>query len=106
MFLEKFLSIGFKFHCYNELGAGKTYEYKYYPDYMDDKHYTLVVFQHYQSSNKDWRLYVHNNSDGSFFDSHMQISDHADWNRNYINNMIDEIFKSEMRDLLLENILN
>ena len=104
MFLKKFLTIGFKFHSYDELPAGKVYEYKYYPDYMDDKHYTLVVFEHYQCSNKDWRLYIHNNSDGSFLDSPFQINDHSEWNRNYINNMIDEIFKSEIRDMKLKEL--
>lgn len=104
MFLERFLSIGFKFHSYDEPGAGKAYEYKYYPDYMGDTHYTLIVFKNNNSYGKDWRLYIHNNSDGSYVESPMQISDYTDSNRNYINNKIDEIFQSEMRDLLLEEL--
>ena len=104
MFLERFLSMGFKFHSYDEPGAGKAYEYKYYPDYMSDTHYTLIVFKHYKSDNNDWRLYIHNNSDGSYVESPMQISDYTDSNRNYINNKIGEIFQSEMRDLLLEEL--
>ena len=102
--LERFLSIGFRFHSYDEPGAGKAYEYKYYPDYMGDKHYTLIVFKHYYSSNNDWRLYIHNNSDVSYVESPMQISDYTDSNRNYINNKIDEIFQSEMRDNKLKEL--
>lgn len=106
MFLERFLSIGFKFHSCDEPGAGKAYEYKYYPDYMVDKHYTLVVFKFNSDSHCDWRLYIHNNQDYTYSDSIFQVGDHTEWNRNYINNNIDKIFQSEMRDLLLENILN
>ena len=106
MILERFLSIGFRFHSYTEPGAGKAYEYKYYPDYMSDTHYTLIVFKHYKykSDNNDWRLYIHNNSDVSYVESPMQISDYTDSNRNYINNKIDEIFQSEMRDNKLKEL--
>lgn len=104
--LDRFLSVGFRFHSYDEPGAGKAYEYKYYPDYLGDKHFTLIVFKFNSGSGCDWRLYVHYNSDYTYSDSLFQISDYVDWNRNYINNKIDEIFKAELRDLLLENLLN
>jgi hypothetical protein len=104
--LDRFLSVGFKFHSYDEPGAGKAYEYKYYPDYMGDRHYTLVVFKFNSGSGCDWRLYVHNNSDYKYVDSIFQIGDWTDSNRDYISSQIDKIFNAELRDLLLENLLD
>jgi len=104
--LDRFLSVGFKFHSYDEPGAGKAYEYKYYPDYLGDKHYTLVVFKFNSGSRCDWRLYVHNNSDYTYVDSIFQIGDWTDSNRDYISSQIDKIFNAELRDLLLENLLD
>jgi hypothetical protein len=104
--LDRFLSVGFKFYRYDEPGAGKAYEYKYYPDYLGDKHYTLVVFKFNSGSGCDWRLYVHNNSDYKYVDSIFQIGDWTDSNRDYISSQIDKIFNAELRDLLLENLLD
>ena len=103
MILDIFLKIGFRFFSYDEPGAGKAYEYKYYPDYLDDKHYTLIVFKVYYSESLDWRLYVHN-TDGSFNDSIFQISDGCESNINFIYNKIYKTFVLEMRDIKLQEL--
>ena len=73
---------------------------------MDDKHYTLIIFKFNSGSGCDWRLYVHNNSDYKYVDSIFQIGDWTDSNRDYISSQIDKIFNAELRDLLLENLLD
>ena len=74
--LRKFKKIGF------EIVKKKSncLEYKYYPNYLKDTHYTLVVFSSWcnmmsekrepmMKFHTDWRLYEHKNVDGSFVSS-------------------------------------
>lgn len=122
--LNRFLEIGFKLkseEITNSKGVLRHYHYK--PDYLNGDHYTLVTFKSsgnvitmgYDKSGKmsrevkpntstDFRLYIHN-SDGKYVSSLIQISDGNDWNRNYINEKIDEIFKSEIRQNKLAQLL-
>ena len=42
--IDMFLEIGFKLVKQEDTEVGYVREYKYYPDYMEDKHYRLVRF--------------------------------------------------------------
>lgn len=102
--LELFIEIGFTLHKEGNTGIGETQELKYYPDYLYDKHYTLVTFKHNNYNGKptgtDFRLYIHNNIDGSYFRSPFQTS-----NLESVILNVNKIFKSELRDIKLNNIL-
>jgi hypothetical protein len=76
--------------------------YKYYPRYMRDTHYTLVVFV--TRFSRDYRLYIHNNCDGSYNDSLFQISDSTNWTIKYLHEEISNVFKVELRKNKLESI--
>jgi len=103
-FLDRFLEIGFTKYKDGTTSIGKSSEYKYYPDYLGDNHYTLVTFTHYTSLDTDYRLYIHS-ANGGFVDSIFQLSGGKDWNDNYLNKKFDEIFVREVRDVKLNNII-
>jgi hypothetical protein len=110
MFLNKFLQIGFKQSKPETWsGAGWGMEFTYYPDYLGDNHYTLVTFTHGKDAgireNTEYRLYIHRNLDGKFIDSPFQLSYTTDWNKNYLDNKFNEIFKFELRDSKIIDIL-
>jgi alpha-L-fucosidase len=110
-------TIGFKFNkSYDNNGetkmAGVAYEYKYYPEYFTDKHYTLILFYSTIESLEskkiltitEHRLYIHN-SDGSYNDSPYQLSSWSKDNRNYIMEKINKIFSLELRDQKLNKLI-
>lgn len=82
-----------------ETDVGYVNEYKYYPSYMVDKHYTLVTFKYKYGYLTIYRLYVHNNVDGSYYDNIFDTSD-----VDYIYNKLNKIFKREFRKMKLERI--
>ena len=90
--------------------CGLSREYTYYPNYLGDNHYTLVTFTHGSESgireNTEYRLYIHRNLDGKYVDSRFQLSYDRDWNKNYLDNKFKEIFKFELRDSKLKELLN
>ena len=102
--LELFIEIGFTLHKEGNTGIGETQELKYYPDYLYDKHYTLVTFKHNNYNGKptgtDFRLYIHNNIDGSYFTSPFQTS-----NLDSVILNVNKILKSELREIKVNNIL-
>jgi len=68
----------FSLYGKDKTDAGRSFEYKYFPEYMKNTHYTLVIFIHKSDLKRDFRLYLHNNSNGSYNDSYFQISDSCD----------------------------
>jgi len=120
---HKLKSIGFQLDkdmkFKSNVGIGLNY--KYYPEYLGDNHYTLVIFisknktkdgywpmideedtsKEYRS--RDFRLYIHD-KDGKYIDSKFQLSDHCDWNIKCLNKTINEIFYREIRKMKLERI--
>lgn len=95
----------FSLHKRGKTSMGRIFEYKYHPRYMKNTHYTLVLFIHKNSLTRDFRLYLHNKN-GSFNKSFFQISDHSDWNINFLNEQIDNIFGVEFRNLKLKRLLS
>lgn len=111
MFLNRFLEIGFEQSKPETwFGAGWGREYAYYPDYLGENHYTLVTFTHGKEdgikNTTEYRLYIHRNLDGKFVDSPFQLSYDRDWSKNYLDNKFNEIFKFELRDSKLKELLN
>jgi hypothetical protein len=116
--LTRFKEIGFNFIEFKSTEAGKILEYKYYPNYLSDSHYTLIIFIYwtriYDLFNKkkmkkkicsDWRLYEHKNENDEFLNTPFQISDYNDSSRNFLNRKITEIFSRELRQIKLKRIL-
>jgi len=113
--LSKFKKIGFKCKKKSSTTIGKYLEYKYYPNYLKDAHYTLVVFLSWcrmmsvkgesMKIHTVWRLYEHKNVDGSFVSSLFQISDYNDFGKKYIQEKITETFWRELREIKLKRIL-
>lgn len=84
-------------------------EYKYRPDYLADRHYTLVLFD--EGYGAEFRLYSHWN-DGTFKDSFFQIREkNSFWKRqrelgnDYVDKKLHELFPSELRDLRINELL-
>jgi hypothetical protein len=116
--IDMFLDIGFELVGQEDNEYGYLREYKYYPSYMEDNHYRLVLFTYvnfsmkrYQSNefdcqirDSDWRLYMHRNSDDGFVDSLFQLSDYSDFNKVLIKKYFDRIFSIEIRDKKLEEL--
>jgi hypothetical protein len=102
--IDMFLEIGFKLVKQEDTEVGYVREYKYYPDYMEDKHYTLVRFTYRKGNDNDWRLYIHRNEDGGYVDSPFQLSDYTDRNKVFIKEHFDKIFFAEIRNQKLEKI--
>ena len=110
---HKLKSIGFEYDSKFSSKYGIGLHYKYYPNYLGDNHYTLVIFilRNYTKGyngedlyrSRDFRLYVHA-KDGSFVKSHFQIDDSDDWNKNHLNEVINEIFYRELRQIKLKRI--
>jgi len=109
MFIDRFIEIGFKQIDKMFTSAGCASHFKYYPSYLIDKHYTLVTFSHGKEEsleNCEYRLYVHNNVDGSYADSIFQTTyKHAN-SIKISNEMFDETFKQELKQLLRTQKLN
>jgi hypothetical protein len=111
MFINRFLDIGFKQSKPETwTGTGWGMDFTYYPDYLDENHYTLVTFTHGSESgireNTKYRLYIHRNSDGKYVDIKFDISYTTDWNKNYLDTKFNELFKFELRDSKLKELLN
>ena len=102
--IDMFLEIGFKLVRQEDTEVGYVREYKYYPDYMEDKHYTLVRFTYRKGNDNDWRLYIHRNEDGSYVDSPFQLSDYTNRNKIIIKEHFDKIFLTEIRNQKLKKI--
>jgi hypothetical protein len=118
MFLNRFLEIGFKQSKPETWsGAGWCIEYTYYPNYLGDNHYTLVTFTRILPrelfreeggirENTEYRLYIHVNKDGKYVDSKFQLSYDKYWNKKYLDKQFNVIFKLELRDGKLKELLN
>lgn len=104
--IDMFLEIGFKLVRQKVTEAGYVREYKYYPVYMEDKHYTLIRFtyRYREGSDNDLRLYIHRNEDGGYLESPFQLSDYSDFNKVLIKEHFDRIFLTEIRNQKLEKI--
>ena len=106
--LDIFKSLGFVFYKTTNTSAGSSDEFKYYPDYLDDSHYTLVTFKHKNNITHqygtEFRLYRHKNVKGSFIESPFQITN-SNHNSKYITEKIDVLFINELRDIKLNKIL-
>ena len=97
---KKIINIGFKYHKSSCSDFGRWLEYKYYPSRLNTTHFTLFIFV-YKNYSKQYRLYIHNNSDGSFVDTPFQIYDSF---QHLINAHLNEIFKLELRLLKLNKL--
>jgi hypothetical protein len=102
--IDMFLEVGFKLVKQEDTEFGYIREYKYYPDYMGDNHYTLVLFTYKIGGDTDWRLYIHRNKDGSYVESPFQLSDFTDRNKVFIKDYFNKIFFAEIRNQKLEKI--
>ncbi len=105
MFIDKFIQIGFKEVNRSYPGAGWAIDYKYHPEYLSPRYYTLILFSHSNGEidfeKADYRLYIHNN-DGSFSESIFQTN--YDRCKDYLDDKFKEVFKSEIRDSLLADL--
>ncbi len=108
--IEKMKTIGFSVVRTDYKKLGIYIEYKYYPSYMTDTHYTLGLFDYHNADYADHRLYVHNNSDGSYVASTYQTSSSSQNNATYIDVMLETVFASEILELnrqaTLKDIIN
>jgi hypothetical protein len=92
-------------------GAGWAWDYKYYPSYLGDNHYTLLAFTS-GSDRKicmktEYRLYVHKNIDGSFVSTPFQLTakplmDGTD----LLTQKFEKLFRMELREIEIDKILN
>lgn len=121
LLVNRFIDIGFEIKKSDYTDSSKKVkctEYKYYPDYLLEKHYTLLVVTHEATEIRfngdpsplgtrekiDYRLYTHN-LDGSFHDSIFQMSYESDWDIEYIDKCFNDLFKSELIKKKREDIL-
>jgi hypothetical protein len=130
-FLNRFTEIGF-FQSKPETwtGVGWSREYKYYPEYFDDKHYTLVIYIHdplYRgpdaayswrtntqiSPSSEYRLYLHSTKDLKYIKSEFQVSYfessydslHFITSKMKMEDEFNRLFKLEIREKNLKIIL-
>lgn len=95
-------SIGFE-HIKNERAnsGAMVRTYKYYPKYLNNQHYTLLVFNPKGSLHSDHRLYIHNNG--------IMLSEVVyDINTSKINLLEDhikEVFVREVRTITINEII-
>lgn len=103
--IDEFIKIGFIFYRVVDGTHENCIEYKYYPKYYKDKHYTLVFY-----AGDDYRLYTHRNIDGHFIDSPFQISTHREYGRVRLIEKLSEVFKEEFliinRKNKIDNLIN
>jgi hypothetical protein len=110
---EIITKIGFSLKKTSMPGGGTSYEYIYQPDYLQDNHYTLVIFKSnnyttdYRTKqqlykNIDYRLYTHN-KDGKFVNSPFQIGSHN--NGLLIKREFKKVFKQEFREMLISDLI-
>ena len=102
--IDMFLEIGFELIKQKDGEVCYEREYKYYPDYMEDRHYTLIRFTYIKENYSDWRLYIHENKDGRYVESPFQLSDYTDRNKIIIKEYFDKIFFTEIRNQKLEEL--
>lgn len=104
--IDQMVSIGFRHHCTDSDNGATIYEYKYKPEYLNGKYYHLVIYDYHMTSlSSDHQLNIH--------DPHhrklkivYQISTQSEWGRNTLTDLINDIFKSEIRIVTLNNIIN
>lgn len=103
--LNLMLEIGFKFVNTTRTEDGMFHNYKYYPEYLQNKHYTFVLFVYRHYASCDHRLYVHRNDTGTFIESIFQQSNFSNLNRIIIRDCINDKFVSELRVITIKNII-
>lgn len=106
----------FKHTYHKSTNFGIVNNYKYYPKYLGNNHYTLVIFRTHDhlyysdvlgdKSPTEYRLYIHKNEDDSFVKIIFQLSDGSGKNKYNLNTEIKKIFKHELLLLKLKNIKN
>lgn len=111
---KQFKSVGFQFVSFKSFGKNKCLEYKYYPKYFKDKHYTLIIFlsrlqfmdysDKYDITDIEFRLYIHSNKN-DLLNSLCQLPDSTDYYKNLLNELINTYFKNEIREQKFKKIL-
>ncbi len=98
-----FQKIGFSFFEVSRTEIGIVFDFKYYPEYLKDSHYTLVLFYFLQENlnskyKSDYRLYEHSNEDGRYINSPFQCSYNCSYN--YLEDSCIKTFRKELMDLI------
>ncbi len=104
--IDQLISYGFELHSTQARKQVTTYEYTYYPKYMKHHHYNLTIHTHQNSDNSDHRLYICNNTGGSYKDCVYMVSNSSDWQRCLLREHIDKTFVSEIRTATIKSIIN
>jgi hypothetical protein len=105
--IDKFIELGFSLVS-ERVNIPFTSEYKYYPYYLKDSHFTLVCFGHGETTftdNTDYRLYINYNDGGGFAKCLFQLSRSNQWNRDHMDQIFSDLFKLELREVKLNSIL-
>ena len=108
--------IGFKEIRVAENPIGFINEYKYHSPFLENMHYTMVIFRHKGDTidgttglplykGIDYRLYVHDNDRESYVSSKFQTSINSELNRQYVKSILDTTFKTELREITIDEIL-
>lgn len=100
--LHLMTSIGFKLVNHNYTSTGGVFTYKYFPSYLQDKHYKLIVFKFHKSIYNHHQLFIMDNFEetygGSMYDTNTSHYDELMGN-------IKVIFAAEMRVITIQEIM-
>lgn len=86
--------------------VGETKTYEYYPTYLNDIHYTLLIFDYHKYDGCDFRLYIHDNKNNLYVKCIFDISDSSQLNIDLLDKKISDIFSRELISAKIKKIKN
>lgn len=98
-------SIGFKYIKKTYTTDAVVVTYKYYPEYLQDKNYTLLVKRNKRNNSIEHRLYIYED-DKKYSSTIYQTSVNSIWNRNYIKDKVHQLFPAEVRMMTINEIIS
>lgn len=107
--IDSFINIGFEYTRTYMPGAGWVREFKYYPSYMGDNHYTLILFTYGKideiKDDTEYRLYIHRNINGEYVNSPFQEGYYSDFIKDDLKDKFEKLFYVELRDQRIDEVL-
>lgn len=101
--LNLMTSIGFELIKTSYNIRGDVFTYTYYPDYLTDKYYMMVIFKFNQSIYDNHHLRMHDSNDGVYLNT---IYDNNTSHYDELIEKINEVFVAEIRTITIQEIIS
>lgn len=101
--LHMMSSIGFEWIKTTYASTGDIFTYTYYPDYLQDRFYKLIVVKFHQSIYNNHHLRIHDSLEGTYLDT---VYDNNTSHYDELIEKINKVFVTEIRTLTIQEIIS